>query len=187
MRKALFLTTRPQNAVVVKGTHKYSVLISFRSLSDEKFLMPMGLSRLFGKLRFRITPFSERWRFRHPGYCEKFTSNEDPSIKEGYIWKQSKSTPLKRRWKKRYFVLSGDKLYFLKEKSEESVSVKIIRILDIVSLMAEDFGFRRKKFGLRLRANNKESLIVSCSSEAERNDWLTAVLTAKSYSLVELK
>ena len=145
----------------------------------------MGLSRLFGKLRFRITPFSGSLRFRRPGYCEKFASNEDSSIKEGYIWKQSKFTPLKRRWKKRYFILSGDKLYFLKEKSEESVSAKIIRILDIVSLMAEDFGFRRKKFGLRLRANNKEWFVLSCRSETERNDWITAVLTAKSYSLVE--
>lgn len=147
----------------------------------------MGLSRVFGKLRFRITPFSASWRFRHPGYCEKFTSKEDPLIKEGYIWKQSKSTPWKRRWKRRYFILSGDKLYFLKEKSEESVSAKIVRVLDIVSMMVEDFGFRRKKFGLRLRANNKESYIVSCNSEAERNDWITAVLTAKSYSLVEHK
>lgn len=145
----------------------------------------MGLSRLFGKLRFRITPFPGSLRFRRPGYCEKFASNEDSSIKEGYIWKQSKFTPLKRRWKKRYFILSGDKLYFLKEKSEESVSAKIIRILDIVSLMAEDFGFRRKKFGLRLRANNKEWFVLSCRSETERNDWITAVLTAKSYSLVE--
>jgi len=145
----------------------------------------MGLSRLFGKLRFRITPFSGSLRFRRPGYCEKFASNEYSSIKEGYIWKQSKFTPLKRRWKKRYFILSGDKLYFLKEKSEESVSAKIIRILDIVSLMAEDFGFRRKKFGLRLRANNKEWFVLSCCSETERNDWITAVLTAKSYSLVE--
>lgn len=145
----------------------------------------MGLSRLFGKLRFRITPFSGSLRFRRPGYCEKFASNEDSSIKEGYIWKQSKFTPLKCRWKKRYFILSGDKLYFLKEKSEESVSAKIIRILDIVSLMAEDFGFRRKKFGLRLRANNKEWFVLSCRSETERNDWITAVLTAKSYSLVE--
>lgn len=147
----------------------------------------MGLSRVVGKLRFRITPFSASWRFRRPGYCEKFTSKEDPLIKEGYIWKQSKSTPWKRRWKRRYFILSGDKLYFLKEKSEESVSAKIVRILDIVSMMVEDFGFRRKKFGLRLRANNKESYIVSCNSEAERNDWITAVLTAKSYSLVEHK
>lgn len=147
----------------------------------------MGLSRVFGKLRFRITPFSASRRFRRPGYCEKFTSKEDPLIKEGYIWKQSKSTPWKRRWKRRYFILSGDKLYFLKEKSEESVSAKIVRILDIVSMMVEDFGFRRKKFGLRLRANNKESYIVSCNSEAERNDWITAVLTAKSYSLVEHK
>ena len=147
----------------------------------------MGLSRVFGKLRFRITPFPASWRFRRPGYCEEFTSKEDPLIKEGYIWKQSKSTPWKRRWKRRYFILSGDKLYFLKEKSEESVSAKIVRILDIVSMMVEDFGFRRKKFGLRLRANNKESYIVSCNSEAERNDWITAVLTAKSYSLVEHK
>lgn len=147
----------------------------------------MGLSRVFGKLRFRITPFSASWRFRRPGYCENFTSKEDPLIKEGYIWKQSKSTPWKRRWKRRYFILSGDKLLFLKEKSEESVSAKIVRILDIVSMMVEDFGFRRKKFGLRLRANNKESYIVSCNSEAERNDWITAVLTAKSYSLVEHK
>lgn len=147
----------------------------------------MGLSRVFGNLRFRITPFSASWRFRRPGYCEEFTSKEDPLIKEGYIWKQSKSTPWKRRWKRRYFILSGDKLYFLKEKSEESVSAKIVRILDIVSMMVEDFGFRRKKFGLRLRANNKESYIVSCTSEEERNDWITAVLTAKSHSLVEHK
>lgn len=156
--------------------------------SQRIFLLSlMGLSRVFGKLRFRITPFSASWRFRRPGYCENFTSKEDPLIKEGYIWKQSKSTPWNRRWKRRYFILSGDKLYFLKEKSEESVSAKIVRILDIVSMMVEDFGFRRKKFGLRLRANNKESYIVSCNSEAERNDWITAVLTAKSYSLVEHK
>ena len=81
--------------------------------------------------------------------------------------------------------MSEDKLYLLKEKNEESVSAKIIRILDIVSLMAEDFGFRRKKFGLRLLANNKESYVVSCNSEDERNDWITAVLTAKSCSLVK--
>lgn len=144
----------------------------------------MGFTRLFGKLRFRIVPFSGS-RIRRPENGEKFTSSEDQSIKEGYLWKQSKSTPLKRRWKKRYFILSEDKLYLLKEKSEESVSAKIIRILDIVSLMVEDFGFRTKKFGLRLRANNKESYIVSCNSEDERNDWITAVLTAKSYSLVK--
>ena len=144
----------------------------------------MGFTRLFRKLRFRVVPFSGG-RIRRPENCEKFTSSEDQSIKEGYLWKQSKSMPLKRRWKRRYFILSEDKLYLLKEKNEESVSAKIIRILDIVSLMAEDFGFRRKKFGLRLRANNKESYVVSCNSEDERNDWITAVLTAKSCSLVK--
>lgn len=144
----------------------------------------MGLSSLFRKLRFRVTPLASSWHLRRPRCNENCIKDQDTSIKEGYIWKQSKFTPLNRRWKKRYFILSGDKLYFLKEKSE-SVSVKIIRILDIVSLMVEDFGFRRKTFGLRLRANNKQSLIVSCNSEAERNDWMTAVLTAKSYSLVE--
>ena len=145
--------------------------------------MPMGFSRLFGKFDFRILPFPGGQFFRRPRHRENFTKG-DSSIKEGYIWKSSSSTLLKRRWKKRYFILSKDKLFFLKEHGEDSVTAKIIRILDIVSLMAEDFGFRRKKFGLRLRANNRESYIVSCSSEAERNDWITAVLTAKSASIV---
>lgn len=81
-------------------------------------------------------------------------------------------------------MLNEDKLCFFKEKDEESVSEKIVRILDVVSLMVEDFGSRRKKFGLRLRAQNKESYVLSCSTEAERNDWITAVLTAKSASLI---
>lgn len=79
----------------------------------------------------------------------------------------------------------GDKLYFLKEKSEKFVLVKIICILDIVLFMVEDFGFWRKMFGLCFWVNNKELLIVSCKSEVERNDWIIVVLIVKLYSLVE--
>ena len=147
----------------------------------------MRLSTILSKLRFRVSPFVTSSRLRRQKNSAESSTPENLSIKEGYVWKRTNLVPLNRSWKKRYFVLNEDELFFFKEKGEESVSGKIVRILDVVSLMAEDFGFRRKKFGLRLRAKNKESYILSCSSEADRNDWITAVLTAKSASLVGME
>ncbi|XP_031550463.1 uncharacterized protein LOC116287898 [Actinia tenebrosa] len=107
-------------------------------------------------------------------------------IKEGYLWKMKDGLPSRMwRWKKRYLVLSEDSICFLKEKGKAGKTPKIVRILDVVSLMIEDFGIRRKTFGIRLKAgNDRDSFLLRCRSEDERNDWVTAVLTAKSASLL---
>lgn len=82
-------------------------------------------------------------------------------------------------------MLSEDSICFLKDKGKSGKAPKIVRILDVVSLMIEDFGIRRKTFGIRLKAgNDRDSFLLRCRSEDERNDWITAVLTAKSASLL---
>ena len=140
----------------------------------------MQFSSFLGKIRFmRKTTCNGSRHSKHKDRKLK-ASNGDISIKEGYTWKRSFAAPL-RKWKKRYFVLSWENLYIFKDKSD--ASHKIVRILDIVSLMIEDFGLQRKEFCLRLRETNRESYLLKFCTENERNDWMTAVLTAKSVFL----
>lgn len=62
--------------------------INFFLLLDEIFFLLMGFLRLFGKLCFLcIVLFFGSWCFCCLRYLEKFISNEDFLIKEGYIWK----------------------------------------------------------------------------------------------------
>lgn len=143
------------------------------------------LSSLLPKMNIRLSkPFS-LVRF----WSRKKEDNGDQCgsyIKEGYLWKTKDGLPSRMwRWKKRYLVLSEDSICFLKDKGKSGKAPKIVRILDVVSLMIEDFGIRRKTFGIRLKAgNDRDSFLLRCRSEDERNDWITAVLTAKSASLL---
>jgi hypothetical protein len=144
----------------------------------------MKFSSLVPKLNIRLSkPFflNRFWRRTN----EESGDENASCIKEGYLWKMREVTPRIGRWKKRYLVLSEDGICFLKKKGKSGKAPKIVRILDVVSLMIEDFGIRRKTFGIRLKSGtDSESLLLKWQTEDERNDWITAVLTAKSASLV---
>lgn len=125
-----------------------------------------------------------RWRKQKPDHSEHCMSNYS-NIKEGYLWQLRDGFGF--RWKKNYLVLSEEGMMFMKKKGNKTKPYKIVHILDVVSLMLEDFtGIRRTKtFGMRLQAKAEtRSLLLRCRTEDERNEWITAVLTAKSASII---
>lgn len=151
----------------------------------------MKFSSVFPKLRLsnirsKSSPITLVWRAGQKDDCNEAQST--PHIKEGYLWrlKDGFASRLVSRWKKSYLVLSEEGMMFLRKKGKTEEPFKIVHILDVVSLMLEDFaGIRNKAFGIRLQAKaERKSLLLRCRTEDERNDWITAVLTAKSASLV---
>lgn len=147
----------------------------------------MKLSSFVPKLRINLRSNSSLRKTNAAFLSENDDFDNSSFIKEGYLWKMRNGfAPRICRWKKRYLVLSEEGILFLKKKGNIESPFKIVRIFDVVSLMLEDFtGIRTKAFGIRLQAKaERETLLLRCRSEDERNDWITAVLTAKSASLV---
>jgi len=150
----------------------------------------MKISSVLSKLRLsnirsKSASISLIWK-KQKTDCFEPNSTNSSHIKEGYLWRLREG--FGSRWKKNYLVLSEEGMMFLTKKGNTTKPCKIVHILDVVSLMLEDFtGIRRTKaFGIRLQAKaDSRSLLLRCRSEDERNDWITAVLTAKSASIVK--
>ena len=105
--------------------------------------------------------------------------------REGYLFKQSRS--MRKFWKTRYFVLRNDGLLYFRSINEKDGAPLGIIPLTRLSVHIDSIDTKRKpKFCLRLASRHFyfKTFCLCCFSNEERNNWLTALLTAISEDLV---
>ena len=144
----------------------------------------------------RIPPNQLNW---HYGVRRK-----ELQLRAGLVWIQV-SSQLKKRWKMQYAVLYAERLCYTRqsEKLEDEsdreccmykIRGKQIRVADIVSLKVlfdkhlkmSNSANTRNNICLKYETNGKQSeLLLRFQSHEEMNEWMTALLIAKSSSLVK--
>lgn len=138
----------------------------------------------FGKSKSQVRP--------RPYYCPR---SKELAIKDGFVWTQI-LPHLKKEWQLRYLLLFNEKLCYLKEpvrRSSKEMEWREIGIADIVSMKIPSdnqvhmTGDSDESNTLYLKVNTKTSptkILLRFKSRQERDDWMTAFLTAKSWSLL---
>lgn len=108
--------------------------------------------------------------------------------KEGYLLKQGDFI---KQWHFRYFVLSKECLCYYKTEDESKCEgPKEIIFFNDMSVYVEDLPEKRKKYCLKIvkrfhtTLKAPRSIVICCSSEEERNAWLSKILQAKAVSLI---
>ena len=137
------------------------------------------LYRSFGK-------GSERELPRHHYACRR---RENDPIIEGVLWIQS-SSHVKRTWKLRYVKLFDEKLCFMKETHGEISKAKewkAIKISDIVSVKISSESQLQQVIDSEIFyiKTSRCKMLFRCRNQDERDNWITALLTAKSVSLIK--
>lgn len=115
-------------------------------------------------------------------------------IKEGFMWMHS-SSQINKSWKLRYIVLLEEKLCYLKEQTGTlsfqtcyESDFKVIEISEIISLKVNSDGVTQSTdsesevFYVKT-SNSKYSF--KCRNQDERNSWVTAILAAKSSTMMK--
>ena len=110
-------------------------------------------------------------------------------LQAGYLLKQSRD--VLKQWHRRYFVLSKECLcyYHTKEESLENAPKEVIFFNDM-SLYIDELPDKQTKYCLRIVKRSlspkitDRTFLLCCSSQEERNDWLTQILHAKALALV---
>lgn len=110
-------------------------------------------------------------------------------LRAGYLLKQSRD--VLKQWHRRYFVLSKECLcyYHTEEESMENAPKEVIFFNDM-SLYIDELPDKQTKYCLRIVKHSlspkitDRTFLLCCSSQEERNDWLTQILHAKALALV---
>jgi len=110
-------------------------------------------------------------------------------LQAGYLFKQSRD--VLKQWHRRYFVLSKECLcyYHTEEESLENAPKEVIFFNDM-SLYIDELPDKQTKYCLRIVKRSlspkitDRTFLLCCSSQEERNDWLTQILHAKALALV---
>ena len=110
-------------------------------------------------------------------------------LQAGYLFKQSRD--VLKQWHRRYFVLSKECLcyYHTKEESLENAPKEVIFFNDM-SLYIDELPDKQTKYCLRIVKRSlspkitDRTFLLCCSSQEERNNWLTQILHAKALALV---
>ena len=121
--------------------------------------------------------------------CRRKDSATSVKIKDGFLWIQS-SLHMKRNWKVRYVMLLEEKLCYLKElrdKNPQAAEWKVIKIADIVSVKISGDGQTHHisdsdTFCVK---TSRSKTLFRCNNQDERDKWMTALLTAKSSSMLK--
>lgn len=105
--------------------------------------------------------------------------------REGYLFKQSRS--MRKYWKTRYFVLRNDGLLYYRSILDKDGAPLGVIPLTRLSVHIDNIDTKSKpKYCLRLASRHFyfKTFCLCCFSNDERNNWLTALLTAISEDLV---
>ena len=105
--------------------------------------------------------------------------------REGYLFKQSRS--MRKFWKTRYFVLRNDGLLYYRSNLDKDGAPLGVIPLTKLSVHLDCIDTKGKPmFCLRLASRHFyfKTFCLCCFSSEERNNWLTALLTAISEDLV---
>lgn len=102
------------------------------------------------------------------------------NLKEGYMFVQS--TSVWRPWamKAKYFILTHEHLYCYKRRGDlDSIPCDVIPLNGLAVTLDEEKRGLRKRYYLRMTSTAlRRSWNLFCFMIEERNEWLTAVLTA---------
>ncbi|XP_028406092.1 pleckstrin homology domain-containing family A member 1-like [Dendronephthya gigantea] len=105
--------------------------------------------------------------------------------REGYLFKQSRS--MRKYWKTRYFVLRNDGLLYFRSILDKDGAPLGVIPLTRLSVHIDNIDTKSKpKYCLRMASRHFyfKTFCLCCFSNDERNNWLTALLTAISEDLV---
>ena len=117
-------------------------------------------------------------------------------LRDGFLWMQS-SPHINKSWKLRYIMLLEEKLCYLKEKRDkmnlqvsQAAEWKMIKISDIVSLKVSTDGAThhdpvQPETDIFHIKTPHSKYLFKCRNQDERDNWMAAILTAKSSSLVK--
>ena len=110
------------------------------------------------------------------------------TLKHGYLLKQSE---VLKQWHLRYFVLSKECLcYYRTEKESLESAPKEVIFFNDMALYIDELPDKQIKYCLKLVKRplspkfTARTFFLCCSSEHERNDWLSQILQAKAIALV---
>ena len=113
-------------------------------------------------------------------YKEKNMASSQTNLKEGYMFVQS--TSVWRPWamKAKYFILTHEHLYCYKRRGDlDSIPCDVIPLNGLAVTLDEEKRGLRKRYYLRMTSTPlRRSWNLFCFMIEERNEWLTAVLTA---------
>ena len=116
--------------------------------------------------------------------CRRKADSPFVKIKDGFLWIQN-SAHMKRNWKLRYVMLLEEKLCYMKElrdKNPQSAEWKVIKIADIVSVKISSEHISDSDTFCVKTSHSK--ILFRCSNPDDRDKWMTALLTAKSFSIM---
>lgn len=144
---------------------------------NEDFRSAQRPYRSFGKGNERKLP-------RRHFACKR--KEADP-IKDGVLWIQSSSHVI-RNWKLRYVMLFDEKLCYMKETQGDSSRKKewkTIKISDIVSVkISSESPSQALDSDIFCVKTSRSKILFRCQDQDERDNWITALLTAKSVHLL---
>ena len=110
-------------------------------------------------------------------------------LQAGYLLKQSRD--VLKQWNRRYFVLSKECLcYYHSEEESLASAPKEVIFFNDMSLYIDELPDKQTKYCLRIVKRSlspkitDRTFLLCCSSQEERNDWLTQILHAKALALV---
>ena len=135
-------------------------------------------------------------RVRPRPYCSGSSKKKERALKDGFVWMQI--VPHKKKsWQLRYFMIFKEKLCYLEEpatSSSKGMEWKEIRPCDIVSVKIPNeihlFNSNQTSYMVSLKTNSRFSrtkMLLRFKSQEERDEWITAFLMAKSWSLLDEK
>lgn len=120
---------------------------------------------------------------------------EDPSIKDGFVWTQI-IPHVKKDWQLRYLMLFHEKLCYLKETVRHTSKEMQWREIEVKSIVSVKIPSENQihfvsdtdeSSMLYIKINTKSSptkILFRFKSQQERDEWMTAFLTAKSWSML---
>ena len=102
------------------------------------------------------------------------------NLKEGYMFVQNASVWRPWAMKAKYFILTREHLYCYKRRGDlDAIPCDVIPLNGLAVTLDEEKRGLRKRYYLRITSNVlRRSWNLFCFMIEERNEWLTAVLTA---------
>lgn len=125
-------------------------------------------------------------------YCYK--QKTERLLKDGIVWVQV-LPQLRRKWIRKYAILSEERFSYHREKPEEAAKTPVwnmIRVSDLISVKIpreNHFIFENwnsKTLYIKVwKKKSKIKILLKCGTEEERDLWMAALLKAKSIRLMK--
>jgi len=115
---------------------------------------------------------------------EKDDKNSDSEAIEGYLLKQGQKGVVLKGWKRRYFSLRKDRLYYYRsDKDGEAISYIPLQAVTDITTFPMSLGLKLKKLeGCAFQLHSdKRTFYLLAESQNEMQDWVRALTSAKNF------